>query len=125
MVMKQEELEAPGVCFLCETAMPQLEYFDTGFQANMDWDYMGGTKYVCQSCFDRQAEFWGYVASNQIELAEQAIVKAKAEVTDLYNTLQESLGNVSATWQAVENIPVSTKGKPDVSKETKRGLSSY
>lgn len=111
--MQQHELLEPGICIICEGSAPGLEYYDTNYNLQLDTTiHLSGRKYVCEICASQIAEHWGYESSNQIAEALAFKERTKAQLKDLYATLDEGRDLVMRTWHEVESQPVKVRAKP-------------
>ena len=114
--MKSHELQVPGVCFICEMTQEGLEYFDTGRNFESRYvTHLAGRKYICELCFNEAAEVWEYEASNTREESETAITRAKAELKDLYTTMDINKDAIMSTWREVESLQEKRgRGRPRI-----------
>lgn len=111
--MQQHELLSPGICAVCESSAPGLEYWDSNYNLVLDTIiHLSGRKYICEVCFGQMAEHWGYEASNQMEQAEIVKEQVKTELKALYDHLEAAREEAMAKFREIDAIPTRPRGRP-------------
>lgn len=86
----RSEMQAPGICIICETA-PQGRVVDTNQSLTLGFpSHIEGRKYVCEGCVAAMGEQVGLVSIESRDQSRRDEVRARAEFVAVVSAVRDA-----------------------------------
>lgn len=125
VVDSSERLGPPALCFLCETS-PQREFGVHVVDTERDFNppalsHLSGNKYLCERCIDEAAHLLGFVRSDEIDTANNALNNARrslAQFSEFAKSLSQDI--TEGLEEVLQVLPSQLSATPKSDKVQKK-----